>query len=114
MARARGAKVLAITASHTPLARKADIALIVDHTEDVATQLPMIGRFLYLLMIDILAVGVAMRRGAQAQIALSNEALLAMDDAGLGQPVSNEQTGVQPAPAPFAHLPTHSRRVPTA
>ena len=69
MARARGAKVLAITASHTPLAREADIARIVDlvdHAEDVATQLPMVGRMLHLLMIDILAVAVAMRRGAQA------------------------------------------------
>jgi glucokinase len=113
LARARGAQVVAITASHTPLARKADIALIVDHTEDVATQLPMIGRILYLLMVDILAVGVAMRRGAQAQLALSNEALLAMDDAALAQPITGTQPTVQPAPTPFAHLTTHSRRVPT-
>jgi glucokinase len=113
LARERGAQVVAITASHTPLARKADIALIVDHTEDVTTQLPMIGRILYLLMIDILAVGVAMRRGAQAQLALSNEALLGLDDAGAAQPVSGMQVTAQAAPAPFAHLTTHSRRVPT-
>ena len=63
-ARARGAAVLAITASHSPLARKADVALIVDHAEDVETHVPMVSRILHLLVIDILAVGVAMRRGA--------------------------------------------------
>jgi glucokinase len=66
-ARERGAKVVAITASQSPLARKADAALIVDHQEDADTQLPMVSRILHLLVIDILAVGVALRRsGAQA------------------------------------------------
>jgi glucokinase len=63
IARSRGATVLAITASQSPLARKADAALIVDHVEDVATQVPMVSRILHLLMIDMLAVGVAMRHG---------------------------------------------------
>ena len=61
-AKQRGATVLAITSSHSPLARNADVTLIVDHVEDVSTHLPMISRILHLLMIDILAVGVAMRR----------------------------------------------------
>lgn len=61
-ARARGAAVIAITASHSPLARKADVVLAVDHVEDVVTQLPMISRILHLLMVDILAVGVSLRR----------------------------------------------------
>ena len=52
---------MAITASQSPLARKADVALIVDHVEDVATQVPMVSRILHLLVIDILAVGVAMK-----------------------------------------------------
>ena len=69
VARGRGAQVLAVTAGQTPLARKADLALVVDHAEDVATHLPMIGRILFLLMIDILAVGVAMRRGSDAPAA---------------------------------------------
>ncbi len=38
----RGAQVVAITANQSPLARKAGVALIVDHAEDVATQMPMI------------------------------------------------------------------------
>ncbi len=58
-ARERGAGVLAITAGQNPLARRADVALIVDHAEDPATQLPMVSRILHLLVIDILAVGVA-------------------------------------------------------
>lgn len=62
VARERGAAVLAITASQSPLARKADAALIVDHVEDVATHMPMISRILHLLVIDMLAVGVALRR----------------------------------------------------
>jgi glucokinase len=61
-AKARGAAVIAITASQSPLARKADAALIVDYPEDVTTHLPMVSRILHLLVIDILAVGVAMRR----------------------------------------------------
>ena len=63
-ARERGAMVLAITASHSPLVRKADVALLVDHQEDVATHLPMVARILHLLVIDILTVGLAMRRGS--------------------------------------------------
>jgi hypothetical protein len=62
---AAGAAVVAITASHSPLARKADVALIVDHVEDVATHVPMVSRILHLLVIDILAVGVAMRKGGE-------------------------------------------------
>jgi glucokinase len=58
----RGAAVVAITASQSPLARKADTVLVVDHVEDPVTQVPMIGRVLQLLMVDILTVGVAMRR----------------------------------------------------
>lgn len=63
--RERGATVVAITESQSPLARKAELALIIDHLEDMATQLPMISRILHLLMVDILVVGVAMRRGRQ-------------------------------------------------
>ena len=58
----RGASVVAVTASQSPLARKADVTLIVDHVEDVDLHLPMVSRVLHLLMVDILAVGVAMQR----------------------------------------------------
>ncbi len=61
-ARERGASVIAISAGQSPLAKKADVALVVDPPEDPDTPLPMISRILHLLVIDILAVGVSMRR----------------------------------------------------
>lgn len=63
---ARGAVVIAITGSHAPLAGKADVTLVVDHAEDRDTPLVMISRILYLLAIDVLVLGLAMRRGACA------------------------------------------------
>lgn len=57
-----GARVIALTPSHSPLAKRATETIAIDHPEDVATQIPMISRILYLVVIDILAVGVAMRR----------------------------------------------------
>ena len=104
-ARERGATVIAITASLSPLARKADLALMVDHVEDAAAQLPMIGRILYLLMVDILAVGVAMRRGAEAMVEIDEHKL-------------TELASVSPRGSPgvstagrFTNLTTHSRTV---
>ncbi|MEP7154728.1 MAG: glucokinase [Betaproteobacteria bacterium] len=60
---ARGVTVIAITANQSPLAKRATVTIGLDHAEDVATQVPMVSRVLYLLVIDILAVGVAMRTG---------------------------------------------------
>jgi DNA-binding MurR/RpiR family transcriptional regulator len=75
-AQERGASVIAITESQSPLARKSDLALIVDHVEDIATQVPMISRILHLLMIDILVVGVTLQRGTNVP-KLGSEALWA-------------------------------------
>ena len=58
-ARERGADVIAISNSQSPLARKATICLAVDHAEDSTTFLAMISRILQLLLIDIMAVGVS-------------------------------------------------------
>ena len=57
-----GAKVIAITSSNTALAKRATVALETDHIEIRESQLSMISRILHLVMIDILAVGVAIRR----------------------------------------------------
>ncbi|CAB3786633.1 Glucokinase [Paraburkholderia caffeinitolerans] len=59
-----GAKVIAITSSNTPLAKRATVALETDHIEMRESQLSMISRILHLLMIDVLAVGVAIRRAS--------------------------------------------------
>jgi glucokinase len=69
---AAGATVIALSPSHSPLAKRASQTIAIDHPEDVATQVPMISRILYLAVIDILAVGVAMRRSGgsrKAQVA---------------------------------------------
>ena len=112
-ARERGAAVVAITAGQSPLARKADAALIIDHVEDVATQLPMISRILHLLVIDILAVGVAMRRDPQA-IGDSAEVRAELEEAA-GKPegvsargARNAAPGVSLA-APLSRMTSHSR-----
>jgi glucokinase len=83
-AQERGAKVIAITESQSPLARKADLALIVDHVEDIATQVPMISRILHLLMVDILVVGVTLQRGA-AVPALGSDVTVGLDEVAPGQ-----------------------------
>lgn len=61
-ARANHAEVIAITASHSPLARRASVTLAVDHSEDSSTHISMVSRILHLLMIDVLAVGIAVRQ----------------------------------------------------
>ncbi len=109
VAQGRGAAVVAITAGSSPLARKADVALVVDHHEDVDTQVPMISRILHLLVIDILAVGVAMRgRGVAA-----TPPALELDEGGAEAPSAAPREGrVRPPsslPLPLARLTTHSR-----
>ena len=94
-AHSRGAAVVAITASHSPLAKRADVALIVDHIEDVATHVPMISRILHLLVIDILAVGVAMRLGQERLAALTAETTAGLDE--------SQAAPADAAPAPAAH-----------
>jgi glucokinase len=111
-ARARGASVVAITASQSPLARKADATLIVDHVEDVATHLPMVSRILHLLVIDILAVGVAMRRNPEVMLdgmrqELEEEAPAAPAPEG-ARGARSAAPGVSLA-APLARLTSHSR-----
>lgn len=101
----RGAKVVAITASQSPLAKKADVTLIVDHIEDIATHLPMVSRILHLLVIDILAVGIAMRRNPESIAALTAGA---EDDDRPARGASMAAPGVSMA-SPLARLTSHSR-----
>ena len=70
-ARAAGAEVIAITSSKSALAKKANVCLAVDHTEDSTTFLSMISRILQLLLVDIMSVGIslgAQGEGSQADI----------------------------------------------
>ena len=117
LAQARGARVVAITASQSPLARKADVALIVDHLEDVATHVPMVSRILHLLVIDILAVGVAMKLGQPGVAALPAANPDDLDDSAApdaapypASPAAAQRVapGVSSA-GPLARLTSHSR-----
>ncbi len=111
LAHERGAAVVAITASQSPLARKADVALIVDHVEDVSTQLPMISRILHLLVIDILTVGLAMRLGDKVMPTLSQDTAAGLDEARPEPAPAAAQSaglGISAAGA-LARLTSHSR-----
>ena len=105
----RGAAVLAVTASHSPLARKADVALIVDHVEDVATQVPMVSRILHLLIIDILAVGVAMRRGEPDATGLADASVAVPEPRDAKDAVTQRSTPGVSAAGALARLTSHSR-----
>ncbi len=104
-ARKRGAAVVAITASQSPLARKADVALIVDHVEDMSTQVPMVSRILHLLVIDILAVGVAMKKGGEGVTAPDEDQPLRTPAPAGAKPAG---LGISAAGA-LARLTSHSR-----
>lgn len=106
----RGAAVLAITASQSPLAKKADALLIVDHVEDVATHMPMISRILHLLVIDMMAVGVAMRRDPAHQ-SIDVPTLTVDPESDHREPQAGLRAGAGSTPlaTPLSNLTAHSR-----
>lgn len=63
----KGATLLVITASGSPLAQRAlasgQIVLAADHPEDYDRYSPMVSRLLHLTIVDILTTGVALRLG---------------------------------------------------
>jgi RpiR family carbohydrate utilization transcriptional regulator len=65
--RRSGARLIAITASGSPLAQRADVHLAADHMESYDRYSPMVSRLLHLLIIDVLATGVSLRFGPQMQ-----------------------------------------------
>lgn len=71
LARANGCPVIAITASDSPLAAAASILLRADTQEDTVLYSPMISRLAHLAIIDVLALGLALRRGDQASLVLA-------------------------------------------
>lgn len=60
-----GADVIAITAWNSPLAQASTVALFADVAEDTDCYTPMMSRITHLVMVDVLAVGVALRRGPE-------------------------------------------------
>ena len=62
-ARANGAKIIAITGCENRLSELADIAIIVETLENTDFYTPTISRLAHLVIIDILATAVVVRRG---------------------------------------------------
>lgn len=79
-ARRRGAQVIAITAGQSTLARRASVCITVEHSEDASTFVAMISRILHLMVVDMLATGVAVRERRDAP-----ESVQAPADGGLGE-----------------------------
>jgi RpiR family transcriptional regulator, carbohydrate utilization regulator len=64
IARKHGATTIVITATGSPLASAGHIHLAADHPEGYDRYSPMVSRLLHLMIIDILATTVALRKGA--------------------------------------------------
>ncbi|MGL5553024.1 MAG: transcriptional regulator HexR, partial [Plesiomonas shigelloides] len=65
LARENDATVIAITSEGSPLAREASLALTLDVPEDTDVYMPMASRIAQLTLIDVLATGFTLRRGAK-------------------------------------------------
>jgi len=68
---AAGAKVVAITAADSTLARLASVCLPMNSLEDEDFYAPLKSRMGHLAIIDVLAVGVALSRGPEFRIAIN-------------------------------------------
>ena len=64
-ARENDATVLAITSRDTPLAQAATLPLLLNVPEDTDVYMPMVSRIAQLTLIDVLATGFTLRRGAK-------------------------------------------------
>lgn len=64
IARGRGASVIGITKADSPLAGECTVALEVTTPEDTDIYMPMTSRIIQLTIIDVLATGVTLKRGA--------------------------------------------------
>ncbi len=65
LARENDAMVIAITSNGTPLSFEANLAIGIDVPEDTDIFMPMVSRLAQLTLIDVLATGFTLRRGAK-------------------------------------------------
>lgn len=63
LARDSGASVLALTRPETPLSEAASLTVPVTVDENTALYIPMMSRLMQLLVLDMIAIGVAQKRG---------------------------------------------------
>jgi len=62
-----GGIVIGLAPSKSPIAQKADIAIEVDATEDIQIYTPLSSRIAHLAVLDVLAIGVAQKKGPQLE-----------------------------------------------
>ena len=67
LAKQAGAKVIAITCKQSPLSDCADITIDCPTTENTDIFTPMTSRLVHLTVIDILTIGVTLKKGPQLQ-----------------------------------------------
>lgn len=67
LAKKSGARIISITSGRSPLSQLADIALFTHSQEDTYTYIPMTSRINDLQVIDLLAVGLAVKKGKRVQ-----------------------------------------------
>ncbi|MDU9389671.1 MurR/RpiR family transcriptional regulator [Pseudomonas japonica] len=67
LARDNGASVLALTAADSPLATASSLSLNIPLPEDTDIYMPMTSRIIQLTVLDVLATGMTLRRGADFQ-----------------------------------------------
>lgn len=67
MVKQAGGVVIAIAPSGTPVIQNATIPIVMDVEEDIEIYTPLSSRIAHLVVIDVLAIGVAQRKGPQLQ-----------------------------------------------
>ena len=88
LARSSGATVISITSSSSPLARLSSLCIEVNVPENTDTFTPMLSRLVHLVIIDLLAMGVARQGGDKA-----TERLRRMKEALQKKRLSKERGG---------------------
>ncbi|MCL6414331.1 transcriptional regulator HexR [Aestuariirhabdus sp. Z084] len=63
----RGAQVIGICPANTPLAELSDYPILIDVLEDTEVYTPLTSRIVHLVVIDILAMGLAVARGPELE-----------------------------------------------
>lgn len=67
LVKARGAKIIALAPSQSPVADAATIPITIDVKEDIQIYTPLSSRIAHLAVIDVLAIGVAQQKGPQLE-----------------------------------------------
>jgi RpiR family carbohydrate utilization transcriptional regulator len=103
IAHRKGAAVIVITASGSPLAHLAlqpgHVLLAADHPEDYDRYSPMVSRLLHLMIVDILTTGVALRLGSERLRPTLQEIKKNLRLRRYAEPAAAERSSPRPGPS---------------